>query len=201
VAARASPGLALLVRNLLPLGVGEPSFLEPMPRLVEPERCRRTACSCFALWRLLVRGVWDWCWSSGELHRGCGGDCEWEEWLVWDDALLIVEDRRESKRVSLSEVEDAEEYSEEATDWMESDGGRPCGVDIPSRPKLAPRLLKFLLGEGVPAVMMAAAFCKQYSGNFSTLWALPGNWLGSWPPVPRLWLLSCSRDIPAGAKR
>jgi hypothetical protein len=114
---------------------------------------------------------------------------------VWDDALLIMDDRRESKGVfvlSLSETEDAdaEEYSEEATDCIESDGGLPCKLSVVSRPKL---LILSFLGLGLfklfgLAVTTPAWFGKQYSGNFS-ISALPGTgncWWGAarWPPLP-----------------
>ena len=97
---------------------------------------------------------------------------------MWDDALLRMEDRRESKGVLLlSERDDDEEYSEDATDWMDSEDGRPTVVDNPSRPKLVPRLAKCLLGCVVssPTAVILVALCKQCnSGNFSTA-ALPGE--------------------------
>ena len=63
--------------------------------------------------------------------------------MVVEEELLRREERRESKAVSLSDSEDAEdednvvpaadvvddcEYSDDATDWREREGGRLCGT-------------------------------------------------------------------------
>lgn len=79
--------------------------------------------------------------------------CVGPQGIEKDDAVLISEDRRESKAENVDSSSDDRDEDDEATEWIDSEGGRlGCGVEWRAN-----------WASSTPGL------CKQRSGNLSAL--------------------------------